>query len=184
MTSRIEQRALITGASSGIGKATALAFAKAGIDVALVSRSQDKLEAVATAAREAGIQAKAYALDLVKVEQVEAGIRAIAQDFGGVDILVNSAGIGYTNLLSDTPLAEWQHAIALNLTSVLWPYYRLYVSSNGERLSMLPRSLASNLFPLGELITSVKPVLLLYRRHWQQKNVLMEFALLPFVLGQ
>ncbi|HEY9606694.1 MAG TPA: SDR family oxidoreductase [Allocoleopsis sp.] len=118
MTSRIEQRALITGASSGIGKATALAFAKAGIDVALVSRSQDKLEAVATAAREAGVQAKAYALDLAKVEQVEAGIRAIAQDFGRIDILVNSAGIGYTNLLSDTPLAEWQHAIALNLTSV------------------------------------------------------------------
>jgi short-subunit dehydrogenase len=118
MTSRIEQRALITGASSGIGKATALAFAKAGIDVALVSRSQDKLEAVATAAREAGVRAKAYALDLAKVEQVEAGIRAIAQDFGDIDILVNSAGIGYTNLLCDTPLAEWQHAIAINLTSV------------------------------------------------------------------
>ncbi|HEY9727037.1 MAG TPA: SDR family oxidoreductase [Chroococcales cyanobacterium] len=118
MTSRIEQRALITGASSGIGKATALAFAKAGIDVALVSRSQDKLEAVAIAAREAGVQAKAYALDLAKVEQVEAGIKAIAQDFGRIDILVNSAGIGYTNLLRDTPLAEWQHAIALNLTSV------------------------------------------------------------------
>lgn len=118
MTSRIEQRALITGASSGIGKATALAFAKAGIDVALVSRSQDKLEAVATAAREAGVQAKAYALDLAKVEQVEAEIRAIAQDFGGIDILVNSAGIGYTNLLGDTPLSEWQHTIALNLTSV------------------------------------------------------------------
>lgn len=118
MTSRIEQRALITGASSGIGKATALAFAKAGIDVALVSRSQDKLEAVATAAREAGVQAKAYTLDLAKVEQVEARIKAIAQDFGRIDILVNSAGIGYTNLLSDTTLAEWQHAIALNLTSV------------------------------------------------------------------
>lgn len=118
MTSRIEQRALITGASSGIGKATALAFAKAGIDVALVSRSQDKLEAVATAARDAGVQAKAYALDLANVEQVEAGIRAISQDFGRIDILVNSAGIGYTNLLRDTPLAEWQHAIALNLTSV------------------------------------------------------------------
>ena len=118
MTSRIEQRALITGASSGIGKATALAFAKAGIDVALVSRSQDKLEAVATAAREAGVQAKAYALDLAKVEQVEAGIRAIAQDFSGIDILVNSAGIGYTNLLRDTPLSEWQHTIAINLTSV------------------------------------------------------------------
>jgi short-subunit dehydrogenase len=117
MTSQIERRALITGASSGIGKATALAFAKVGIDVALVSRSQDKLEAIATAAKEAGVQAKAYALDLAKVDQVEAGIRAIAADFAPIDILVNNAGIGYTNPLSETPLSDWQRVIDLNLTS-------------------------------------------------------------------
>jgi short-subunit dehydrogenase len=117
MTSQIERRALITGASSGIGKATALAFAKVGIDVALVSRSQDKLEAIATAAKEAGVQAKAYALDLAKVDQVEAGIRAIAADFAPIDILVNNAGIGYTNPLSETPLSDWQRVLDLNLTS-------------------------------------------------------------------
>ena len=118
MTSPIERRALITGASSGIGKATALAFAKAGIDVALVSRSQDKLEAVATEAREAGVKAKAYALDLAKVEQVQSGISAIATDFAPIDILVNNAGIGYTNALDQTPLSDWQHVMNLNLTSV------------------------------------------------------------------
>lgn len=117
MTSQIERRALITGASSGIGKATALAFAKVGIDVALVSRSQDKLEAIATAAKEAGVQAKAYALDLAKVDQVEAGIRAIAADFAPIDILVNNAGMGYTNPLSETPLSDWQRVLDLNLTS-------------------------------------------------------------------
>lgn len=118
MTSRIERRALITGASSGIGKATALAFAKAGIDVALVSRSQDKLEAIAIAAREVGVEAKAYALDLAEIEQVKAGISAIAADFAPIDILVNNAGIGYTNPLSETPLSDWQQVIDLNLTSV------------------------------------------------------------------
>lgn len=51
MTFATQRRAMITGASSGIGKATALAFAKAGIDIALVSRSQEKLEAVASAAQ-------------------------------------------------------------------------------------------------------------------------------------
>ena len=71
MTSPIERRALITGASSGIGKAKALSFAKAGIDVALVSRSQDKLEAVANAAWEIGVKAKAYVLDLAKIEEVK-----------------------------------------------------------------------------------------------------------------
>lgn len=118
MTSRIGRRALITGASSGIGKATALAFAKAGIDVALVSRSQDKLEAVAKAASEAGVEAKAYALDLAEIEQVKVRISAIAADFPPIDILVNNAGMAYTNPLSETPLSDWQRVIDLNLTSV------------------------------------------------------------------
>lgn len=118
MTSRIGRRALITGASSGIGKATALAFAKAGIDVALVSRSQDKLEAVAKAASEAGVEAKAYAQDLAEIEQVKVRISAIAADFAPIDILVNNAGMAYTNPLSETPLSDWQRVIDLNLTSV------------------------------------------------------------------
>jgi short-subunit dehydrogenase len=118
MTSQNQRRALITGASSGIGKATALAFAQAGIDVALVSRSQDKLEAIATMAREAGVEAKAYPLDLAKMEQVKSEISAIATDFAPIDILVNNAGMGYTNPLIETPLSDWQQVIDLNLTSV------------------------------------------------------------------
>ena len=118
MTSQNQRRALITGASSGIGKATALAFAQAGIDVALVSRSQDKLEAIATMAREAGVEAKAYPLDLAKMEQVKSEISAIAADFAPIDILVNNAGMGYTNPLIETPLSDWQRVIDLNLTSV------------------------------------------------------------------
>ncbi|MBE9201253.1 MULTISPECIES: SDR family oxidoreductase [unclassified Nodularia (in: cyanobacteria)] len=113
-----QRRALITGASSGIGKATALVFAKAGIDVALVSRSLDKLETVAEAARHTGVVAKAYAVDLANVTQVKAEIEAIALDFGGIDILVNNAGIAYTANLSETPLEDWQQVINLNLTSV------------------------------------------------------------------
>jgi short-subunit dehydrogenase len=113
-----KQRALITGASSGIGKATALAFAKAGIDVALVSRSGDKLAAVAEAARHTGVEAKAYTIDLADVSEVKAKIQAIALDFGNIDILVNNAGIAYTATLSETPLEDWQQVINLNLTSV------------------------------------------------------------------
>jgi short-subunit dehydrogenase len=118
MTFQNKRRALITGASSGIGKATAFAFAASGIDVALVSRSQDKLEAIATGIRDTGVQAKAYVLDLAKIEQVKAGIEAIATDFVGIDILVNNAGIAYTNPLLATPLSDWQQVIDLNLTSV------------------------------------------------------------------
>ncbi len=112
-------RAIITGASSGIGEATALAFAKAGIDVALVSRSLKKLEAVAKAAKATGeIEAKAYQLDLSQLDSIVTQIEAIASDFGPIDILVNNAGMAYTNDLKDTSLADWQQVLDLNLTSV------------------------------------------------------------------
>lgn len=111
-------RAIITGASSGIGKAVALAFAKAGIDVALVSRSPEKLEAVASAATEAGVEAKVYVVDLAQTNTVKEKIKAIAEDFGGVNVIVNNAGMGYTNSLENTSLSDWQQVINLNLTSV------------------------------------------------------------------
>ena len=110
--------ALITGAGSGIGKATALAFAKAGINLALVGRSEEKLAAVAVAAEAVGVRAKTYTLDLAIVDRVSSEIATIAADWDDLDILVNNAGMAYTNSIGDTPLADWQSAIDLNLTSV------------------------------------------------------------------
>jgi len=118
MTFATKRQALITGASSGIGKATALAFAKAGIDLALVSRSEEKLAAVASAAQQTGVRAKVYPVDLAEVNQVQEQVGAIAADFGSIDILVNNAGMGYTNALSETPLSDWLQVMNLNLTSV------------------------------------------------------------------
>ena len=112
------KQALITGASSGIGKATALAFAASGINLALVSRGSEKLAAVATAAREFGVKAEAYPLDLASIDRVQSDISAICAQFGDVDILVNSAGMGYTGPLRETSLADWQRVLDLNLTSV------------------------------------------------------------------
>lgn len=119
MTPPPELRALITGASSGIGKATALALAKAGIHVALVSRSLAQLEEVAKIAEDSGVKAASYALDLAEVEQVYSRISAIAAEFGPIDILINNAGMGYTSPLAEIPLADWQRVIDLNLTSAL-----------------------------------------------------------------
>ncbi|MGF1600821.1 MAG: SDR family oxidoreductase [Thermosynechococcaceae cyanobacterium] len=115
MTSPHQQRALITGASSGIGRATALAFAKAGIDLALVGRSEKTLQPVVQEAQALGVKAQTYSIDLARVEQVAYRIAEI----GSVDILVNNAGIGYTAALFDMPLADWQSVLTLNLTSPL-----------------------------------------------------------------
>jgi short-subunit dehydrogenase len=111
-------RAIVTGASSGIGKATALALAEAGIDLALVSRSLSKLEAVANEVRDLGVKVKTYTVDLAKTNQVKDQIAAIADDFGAIDILINNAGMGYTKSLAQTPLTDWQQVLDLNLTSV------------------------------------------------------------------
>lgn len=113
------QRAIVTGASSGIGKATAIAFAKAGLDVALVSRSPDKLQTVVAEIQALGQQAKAYPIDLADLPTVRQSIAQVVEDFSPIDILVNNAGMGYTGLLSETPLTDWQQVIDLNLTSAL-----------------------------------------------------------------
>jgi short-subunit dehydrogenase len=117
MTSPTERYALITGASSGIGRATALAFAQAGIHLALVSRTQAKLEAVAADAAQYGVTVRCYPIDLLQVEHVQEKIAAIAA-VEPIDILVNNAGMGYTASLANTPLADWQRVLTLNLTSV------------------------------------------------------------------
>ncbi|TRU67158.1 MAG: SDR family oxidoreductase [Microcystis viridis Mv_BB_P_19951000_S69] len=113
-----QQRALITGASSGIGKETALAFAKAGINLVLIGRNQQKLATVAGMAADLGVSAQAYPLDLADIPEVAPRIAKIAQESGPIDILINNAGMGYTNPLADTPLSDWQRVIDLNLTSV------------------------------------------------------------------
>ena len=112
-------RAIVTGASSGIGKATAIALVQSGIEVALVSRSMVKLKAVADEIEALGIQGKVkiYSLDLEILDKVKQQISDICLDFGSVDILVNNAGMGYTNSLYETSLQDWQKVINLNLTS-------------------------------------------------------------------
>jgi NADP-dependent 3-hydroxy acid dehydrogenase YdfG len=111
--------ALITGASSGIGKAVALTFAKAGIDLVLLGRSIDRLQPVADAAMQLGVSARSYELDLGDLAAVRPCIAKIVGEVGVLDILVNNAGTAYTNPLMDTPLADWQRIIDLNLSSVL-----------------------------------------------------------------
>ncbi|MGD1904300.1 MAG: SDR family oxidoreductase [Geitlerinemataceae cyanobacterium] len=109
--------ALVTGASSGIGRAIALVLAKAGADLILVSRSMDKLEKVAEEVRACGVSAHIYAIDLADVANVREKVAAIG-DRHPIDILVNNAGMGYTGNLDDMPLESWQTIMDLNVTSV------------------------------------------------------------------
>ncbi|MGF1538167.1 MAG: SDR family oxidoreductase [Elainellaceae cyanobacterium] len=117
MTGSVQQCALVTGASSGIGRATALALAQAGFNLALVSRSKDALAEVAAESQRYGISAQVFPLDLSQLDQVKSEIEAVIHACGAVHLLVNNAGMGYTGALQQMPLDDWQQVMALNLTS-------------------------------------------------------------------
>lgn len=119
MNSTPNHRALITGASTGIGRATALAFANAGFDVALVSRSANKLQSLADEINGFGtVQAQSFPIDLGVIEQVKPSIAKLLDIFGPVGLLINNAGMGYTGELNQMPLNDWCQVLNLNVTSV------------------------------------------------------------------
>lgn len=114
----LPRRALVTGASRGIGSAIAHALARAGYDVALISRSLDSLQPVQEELAAYGVVAKAYAVDLAQMEGLQGRLADVLADFGPLSVVVNNAGMGYTGALATMPLADWQRVMDLNLTSV------------------------------------------------------------------
>lgn len=117
MIAQRKLRALITGASRGIGRATAKALAASNIDVVLVSRSPAQLDDLAQQLQQQGVEAQSFAIDLSEVNQVKSQISQLLANVGPIDILINNAGMGYTADLIDMPLADWQRVLDLNLTS-------------------------------------------------------------------
>ena len=108
--------ALITGASQGIGRATALLFTECGARVVLAARSADKLAAVEAEIKQAGGQALAVTLDVSDEEQVKSGIKQALEHFGHIDILVNNAAITRDQLQIRMKRADWEAVLATNLT--------------------------------------------------------------------
>jgi 3-oxoacyl-[acyl-carrier protein] reductase len=111
--------ALITGASRGIGKAIAIAFAQQGALVAFTDmRRDDIMEATEREIQALGVKAVGYASDASSFEDSERAVDEIAKEFGRVDILVNNAGITRDNLLMRMTEADWDLVIKVNLKSV------------------------------------------------------------------
>lgn len=106
----------ITGASRGIGAATARHFARAGHPVALVARTQSTLDTVAKEIAAAGGKAVAIVCDVANAEAVKRAVEQAVAALGGIGIVVNDAGtLAPVGPLVDTPPAEWTQAIAINL---------------------------------------------------------------------
>lgn len=108
--------AIITGAGSGIGEASAIAFAREGAQVVLVGRRAEPLEDTATKIREAGGEALVVAADVSNAEAVDNVVASTLDEFGRLDILFNNAGIqGETTPVVDMPEASFDEIIAINL---------------------------------------------------------------------
>ncbi|MFO1406791.1 MAG: SDR family oxidoreductase [Steroidobacteraceae bacterium] len=110
---------LVTGASSGIGRATALAFADAGANVVLLARRPQALSAVARAARASGVQALALRTDVSKPAEVAAAFRRAARRFGRIDVVVNNAGVMIPAEVTATDPADLQSMLDVNLFGAL-----------------------------------------------------------------
>jgi NAD(P)-dependent dehydrogenase (short-subunit alcohol dehydrogenase family) len=109
--------ALVTGAGSGIGRASALALMKDGFDMALAGRRKEPLEEVAREGQAMGRKTLVVPTDISNPEQIRALFAKVKETFGRLDLLFNNAGIGAPAVpLEDLPLEKWQAAVSTNLT--------------------------------------------------------------------
>ena len=110
----------ITGASSGIGEATALACAKAGAAVSLAARRTDRIEALAQRINDEGGRAVAIATDVGEEDQAGAYVRRTAEELGRLDVLVNNAGVMLLGPVENAPTEEWRRMVHANVFGVLY----------------------------------------------------------------
>jgi len=112
--------AIVTGASKGIGKAIAAAYAREGAAVVLASRSLDLLEAIEKEIKAAGGEAMALPLDVRKPESVQAVIEKTVGKYGRLDILVNNAGVSMARPSEDLSAEDWKNAMETDLFGVFY----------------------------------------------------------------
>jgi NAD(P)-dependent dehydrogenase (short-subunit alcohol dehydrogenase family) len=109
------QVALVTGASSGLGRATAVALAQAGADVALLARGKHDLDQAAAEVEQAGRRALALVADLADAEALTGAVAQVADTFGRVDVLVNAAGTDVPGPVAELAISDWDRVLAVNL---------------------------------------------------------------------
>lgn len=179
------KKAIVTGASSGIGRAAALGLAKEGVSVGLLARNRKRLEEVASEIKQMGESAVVAPADVTILSEVDKAFRDIISQFGDqLDILVNAAGIIATGSIESTSLEDWDTMFAINVRSVFYlsqlavpflaktkgaivnvssvtglrafPNILAYATSKAA-LDQLTRSAALELAPKGVRVNAVNP---------------------------
>ena len=117
-TSLEGKRAVVTGASSGIGRAIAVSLGRHGADVALLARREDRLREVAAEIVEAGSRGIAFPVDLAETGPTQDAVNLAASALGGIDILVNAAGVGRQASLIDGEVEDWKAMLDINVLAL------------------------------------------------------------------
>ena len=112
--------ALVTGASSGIGAATARSLAQAGAAVVLAARRADRLAELANEITTAGGKALVHETDVTDRGQATNAVEATVRNFGRLDILINNAGVMLLGPIEDAPLEEWERMVHLNVLGLMY----------------------------------------------------------------
>jgi NADP-dependent 3-hydroxy acid dehydrogenase YdfG len=121
MTGRLHGTvALVTGASSGIGEATARALAAEGAAVALVARRTQRIESVAREITAKGSRALAITTDVTVEQQAREAVERTVRELGRLDIVINNAGVMLLGPIEGAPLEEWERMVRLNLLGLLY----------------------------------------------------------------
>ncbi|SHJ78247.1 3-ketoacyl-ACP reductase [Flavobacterium haoranii] len=114
------KKAIITGGSRGLGKATAIALAKEGVDVAITGRNEEQLVATVNELKSLGVNATYAVFDVGNYEEVKKGIQSIFTSFETIDILINNAGIAAFGSFNEMDVTTWSNIIQ---TNVMGMYY-------------------------------------------------------------
>lgn len=124
--------AIVTGGSKGLGKAMALALARAGARIGLVARHKESLEVCAKEVRDAGAKVDIFPADVTNEAQVIQLQRTVAGTMGAPDILINNAGMNLRKAMTDFTLAEWHQVVDTNLTSAFLMCRAFVPAMNGR----------------------------------------------------
>ncbi|HWC33288.1 MAG TPA: SDR family oxidoreductase [Mycobacteriales bacterium] len=124
---------VVTGAGSGIGRETALAFGRLGAEVVIAELNEDAGERTAAEVRGVGALAHAYSVDVSEVAAMEDFAKRVVADHGVPDIVVNNAGIGVAGSFLDTTAADWERIVDINLLGVV-NGCRLFGAAMADRL--------------------------------------------------
>ncbi|MCB9469476.1 MAG: SDR family NAD(P)-dependent oxidoreductase [Candidatus Obscuribacterales bacterium] len=125
--------AIVTGASSGIGEATALKLAGAGMKTALLARREERIAKLANSIKEQGGEAVAIKTDMGSEEEITAAVEKVLSSWGQVDVLVNNAGVMYLGPIDGASTSEWKKMVEVNLLGLMYATHKVLPSMIEKR---------------------------------------------------